>query len=124
MNYWSRVGIEFETVGFKQLNNEHGLDFNYVIRIVFSNIEAVTGIKKKQIVSKVRDRKIRQSRQIVHYFLKKYTTLTLKEIGVTTLNDHATVLHSLRTVESDVCIDKNLMKTISIINNKIKEKIK
>lgn len=54
-----------------------------------------------------------QARQIISYFAKKETSLTLDKIGQYFGKDHATALHSVKTVN-------NYIDTDSIYRNKIR----
>ena len=57
---------------------------------------------------KTRSGEIKESRQIAHYLARKLTTHSLKEIGYQIGQlDHATVLHSYKTVQNFVNIEKD-----------------
>ena len=59
-------------------------------------------------------------RQIAMFFSKKYTKLSLSEIGKTLGNkDHATVLHAIKTVENLMSTDKTVKKDVMFIEQKI-----
>ena len=70
-------------------------------------------LSKREIRQRTRQRKIVIARQVSHYFLHKKTDMTLSEIGLFVgLNDHATVIYSIKTV-------KNLMQTDKAIRGKV-----
>jgi len=102
MNYFSRVGMDFKTVGLSNKRNTHGKTNQEITRIIFASIEEVTTITYDEIIGVKRNINIRQARQIVHYFLKQYTNYTLEDIGKQTKNNHSTVIHSIKVVPLDM----------------------
>lgn len=54
-------------------------------------------LDKFDILSKVRKRIFTEPRHIVIYFIKAYTTLSLKEIGRFMNRDHASVIYAIDT---------------------------
>ena len=119
MNYISRVGIDFKTVGTSNKKSVHGKTNQEIIRIVYSAVEEVTGITYDEITVPNRKIVIRQARQMVHYFLKAYTNLSLMDIGKQTKNDHSTVIHSCKVVELD-CADKIYKTMLESVEEQIK----
>jgi len=58
------------------------------------------------INGKSRKRKLVIARQLMHYFARKNTTHSLKEIGFHCGNrDHATVMYSYKTILNDIIYD-------------------
>ena len=62
------------------------------------------------------------ARQIIHYFLKTYSKLTLREIGLLSLDfgrpkkhDHASVIHSVKVVNNLINTEKDYLKDIQKI---------
>jgi chromosomal replication initiation ATPase DnaA len=102
MNYISRAGIEFKTVGTGKTILFNGRSNQEITRIVFACVQEICNVEYEEIISNRRFKPLRESRQLVHYFLKKYTNMTVQAIGDSTRNDHTTVLHSVRVVESDL----------------------
>lgn len=71
---------------------------------------------------KNRERDIVQTRQVVMYFSRIYTTFSLAEIGERTGGKiHATVLYSDREIKNRLSVDKTLQKQIKNIEKKIKK---
>lgn len=89
---------------------------NKIIDIILKICD-VTIIKIK---SNSRLKEIRQPRQLIHYFLRKNTELSLWSIANLTDNDHSTVMHSIKTVENDLNFDKELI----LLNDKINEQMR
>lgn len=64
-------------------------------------------------INKSRRRDLVVFRQIIYYFARKHTTLSLKEIGKTTFNqDHATVIHGVRMINDLISVDKEYAKIV------------
>jgi chromosomal replication initiator protein len=64
-------------------------------------ITSVTGIDSEVMIARTRKREIVQARQLFHYFMKNGTNLSLAKIGeLTGGHDHATVLHSNKTISN------------------------
>ena len=63
------------------------------------------------------------TRQIAMYLAKKLTDLSTAKIGKMIGNrDHATVLHSYKTIKDCVEVDKELRETIDKIEKEIKKR--
>lgn len=74
-------------------------------------------VKKELIQSASRKREIVQARQVTMYFIKKYTELSLSQIGVQVGNrNHATVLHAFNTVKDLSEVDKGFRTDIEEID--------
>ena len=70
--------------------------------------------------SKTRERAFVLPRQVGHYFLHKKTKLTLSEIGKKIGGkDHATVLHSCKTIRNLIQTDRDFAKEIEEIESNI-----
>lgn len=64
-------------------------------------------------INKSRRRDLVVFRQMIYYFARKHTTLSLKEIGKTTFNqDHATVIHGVRMINDLISVDKEYAKIV------------
>ncbi len=69
------------------------------ITIVLSNTTPPI-ITKEHLMSKTRKREIVTARQTIFYLLRKYSKHSLTYIAKQFNKDHATVLHSQRTIEN------------------------
>ena len=87
--------------------------------IVLSVITSKTGISITQIFSTIRLAKIREARQMIHFFLKRYTSMTWREIGVVTRNHHASVMHSVKTINNGIEYDQRINRKISSLDTEI-----
>jgi hypothetical protein len=101
------------------MNKKNELGIEYIIDVVCEYFN----LDKLLFQSKSRKRELVQPRQIAHYFAKKYTKSSLayigKRIGV---KDHATVLHSLKTVNGYLGYDKEFIAWVDDIDKILKKK--
>jgi len=75
----------------------------------------------KEIQAKSRKREIVQARQIAMYFSKHLTTYSLSMIGAEIGGkDHATVLHSYKTVKDLIMTDKTIKNYVEDIEKQLK----
>lgn len=68
-----------------------------------------------------RKRRLVICRQVVMFLLRKYTELTLTEIGSSFERDHTTVLYSCQTVQDLIDTDEQTRKDVWTIETKIIE---
>lgn len=104
-------------IGFKDSSNKH-IDIDYIIRIVclYFNVPI------EMMQSNTRKREIVQARQIAMYFSKKLTKESLATIGNKIGDkDHATVLHSCKTVNNLIETDKRFRAQMDEIENQLKK---
>lgn len=73
------------------------------------------------IYGKTRKREISDARQLVMYLAKELTQLSSTNIGVRLSRDHATVLHSCKTVKERISVDKKLQEDVEQIQNELKK---
>ena len=74
-----------------------------------------------QISKKSRKREICQERQIIHYFCKLYTVESLYDIAMKVggVTNHATVIHSCKTISNAIDTDKKFAEKINVIRERI-----
>lgn len=82
---------------------------------VIMAIEMVLGYSEEEIKDKTRKREIVEARQIFFSIIKKNTKMSLSSIGKLCRKDHATVLHSIKTVENLCETDKSFLKKYQAI---------
>jgi chromosomal replication initiator protein len=83
------------------------------------------GIIATDIYKKTRKREIVEKRQVVHYLSWKNTNANLELIGnIIGEKDHATVLHSKKTIIKLMDVDKGLKHDIDVLEQKIKYRFK
>ena len=123
INPYAFPGIAFDLVGGKK-DFYIAPDEVSVANVVTESILEVFNLTMTNIRERNRITKVRQCRQFIHYFLRKYTNLSLASIGGDTRRDHATVLHSCRTVEKDLETVQEVQNYYKSIESKIKDKAK
>lgn len=74
-------------------------------------------VSDKVIVARVRQREAVRARNIVIYLIKKYTDSSLAQIGTCVHRDHATVAHSLASIEEQMAYDVVLRQDIQSIEH-------
>lgn len=87
-------------------------------------VETVCGfynVNTDAVYGKTRKREISDARQMVMYLAKELTSLSSTNIGVRLSRDHATVLHSCRTVRERISVDKKLQEDVEQIQNELKK---
>ena len=93
-------------------------------RITIQQIyEAVTkyyGVRQSDLQGKKRHKSIAFPRQVCMFLARRYTGFSLAEIGgYFGGRDHTTVLHAVRTVQSDCNADKNIADQLSQIEGQL-----
>ena len=74
-------------------------------------------ISERIIVARTRQREAVRARNIIMFLMKKYTGCSMVEIGKLVHRDHATVAHSLSTMEDLMTYDAVLRQEVSMIEN-------
>ena len=72
-------------------------------------------VAEKVITARTRQREAVRARNIVMYLIKKYTDSSLAQIGACVHRDHATVAHSLNTMEDLLSYDAVLRQEVASI---------
>lgn len=72
-------------------------------------------VPDKVITARTRQREAVRARNIVMYLIKKYTDSSLSQIGACVHRDHATVAHSLNTMEDLMSYDAVLRQEVATI---------
>jgi len=104
MNYISRVGIDFKTVGSKDVSSTDAL----ILRVCNH-----FGISKAGLMSKNRIRAVMEARTILCYLLTQKKLLTSTATGKMLDISHATVLHHAKKVIGFMLYDEDYKKTVN-----------
>ena len=92
-------GIQKTAYGYKWLNVKKYI-FNPRSKQIVDIILSITNMEHDIMIAKNRKKEIVFVRQLIHYFLKKETKLSLNQIGLLTGDqDHATTLHSVKKIK-------------------------
>lgn len=90
---------------------------------IVDNACAYFGLHQEEIYGKSRKAPIVLARQVSMYLAQQYTKMTASKIGIQIGNrNHATVLHSVRTIEQKMKTDATLKKSVDELIQKLKER--
>lgn len=79
----------------------HDIKVKYTEEVVKDTVSMYYGLELKHIFSNTRKREIVIARQVMMYFMKKFTRLPFREIGLMISNkDHATVIYAIKTINN------------------------
>lgn len=110
-----------EMVVMMALQNENAdRTDNEKIDFLFSTMRSEFGLTRVELCSKSRKRELVEYRQIAMHILKGYTTLGCSAIGRIFKKDHATVLHSIKTVENLLRTDKNFAYKFNSVKQRVR----
>ena len=76
--------------------------------LIFKAIRKEMKVSKEEMMSKRRDRKLVEARQMFCLLARRHTTESSVEIGNAINRDHATVLYSISTMDSLIKFTKRL----------------
>jgi len=76
--------------------------------LIFKAIRKEMKVNKEEIMSKKRDRKLVEARQMFCLLARRHTNESSVEIGKIINRDHATVLYSVSTMDSLISFTKRL----------------
>jgi chromosomal replication initiator protein len=76
-------------------------------------------LSEQVITARTRQREAVKARNIVMFLIKKFTDSSLAEIGKYVHRDHATVAHSLSTIESQMTYDAVLRQEVATIEKQL-----
>ncbi len=99
-------------------NTKRELTIDYIEQVVCDYFK----LSSDAIKSKTRKREIVQARQIVMYFARTFTKMSLSNIGLEIGGkDHATVLHACKTVNNLIDTEKTFKGYIDDIKKKLEQ---
>lgn len=113
--YWAIPGIIAPKVKKRKTSDTD--NYNKIVSIVCDKY----AVRESDIVGKSQLREFVVPRQVIMYFARYRTKLTLKEIAEKFNRDHATASHSTRVVENLAATDKNFKKDLIELDLKISE---
>ena len=89
---------------------------DFIVKVVSEHLN----ISEDDIKSKKRSQDIATARQVVMYFCRKYTVLSLQSIGNSVGGkDHATVMNGIKRVEEKLLVDSSFKLTLDAIDKKL-----
>ena len=88
---------------------------------IVEEVSVKYNVKQEDIYGKSRKAEIALARQLSIYLAQIHTQLSVSKIGLLIGNkNHATVLHSIKTIKGRLKIDKGLREQVDELSNKIK----
>jgi hypothetical protein len=69
---------------------------------------------------KKRKRELVFTRQLIFYFIREHSKLSLNNIGALLHKDHATVMHAIKTIKNLVEVDKGIRIKVDLYRDKIR----
>jgi chromosomal replication initiator protein len=95
------------------------------LKIGIEDIKSITAgyfnISLSELISNKKQRIYSYPRQLAMYLCRKYTGLTLKEIGDSFgKKDHSTVIYAVRSIEKDKDLKKQILDDLNIIENMLR----
>ena len=88
---------------------------SYNTQDIISTVCQHLNVPEKTIMARTRQREAVRARNIVMYLIKKYTDSSLAQIGACVHRDHATVAHSLNTMDDLMSYDAVLRQEVASI---------
>ena len=89
-------------------------------QLILESISDYYHIESEDIISKKRNAEIVLPRQIFMYLCREMTDITLQGIAVLLdKKDHSTIVHGIRKITDEVCVNDELKESIEAIKNKI-----
>ena len=79
-------------------------------------------IRVEELKSRSRKRSVAFPRQVGMYLTRKFTDISLAEIGDLYNRDHSTVLHAIRVVTRDMTRNSSTKEQIEILSNKLQNR--
>ena len=88
---------------------------SYDAKEIINTVCQQMNVNEKIITARTRQRDAVRVRNVVMFLIKKYTDLSLSQIGAYVHRDHATVAHSLNSMEEQMSYDAVLRQEVAAI---------
>jgi len=92
-----------------------------IVTFIKSIVMAETGYELHELQEKTRKSEVVRARHMIMFFLRRFTKMSLSQIGRLFSKNHATVLHSCKTWSNWYETDIQIKKVTDKINFNIKE---
>jgi len=97
------------------LNDSHNVGSYQMVENIKKAVHKCTGVSFEQIQSRNRTKKIVEARHLFHYFVRRKTPYSLKDIGAISKRDHASVIHSVNTIYNWLETDEEIKINTQLI---------
>lgn len=100
----------------------HNTSPEHAKQMIVDAVLQVYGVEFAAIDTRNRKREVKEVRQVIMYFLAKFTQITLKEIArvFTARFDHSTVIHNRDTIAALLTVDDELYEKYAQICDRLK----
>jgi chromosomal replication initiator protein len=83
-----------------------------IIKIVLEKVQ----VSRDMVFSKTRKREAVTARHLCQYFMRMYTSYTLKYIGRLFMRDHTSVIHAIEHIEDLTATDPQVRKIVTYMD--------
>ncbi len=92
-------------------------------KLIINTVASYYGINPGALMTRQRDKKTNQARQVVMYLLRYHNHCSLAEIGRILGNrDHTTILHGCEKIAAEIKVNPQLNETIKEIQHTLRDK--
>jgi chromosomal replication initiator protein len=114
INFLTKNDIEF-------LNKNRSYFNNHIAEFIIDFICNSENVNKKLLISPTRKAEIVVARMFCQYFIKMYTSFTLKQIGGFFGNRHySTIIHAINTINEGLETKRNDFNNFKLYNERIR----
>lgn len=111
-----------KTIITEVLSDVIGSQSNLDGKTIQSFIGSQFNIGIEDLKSRTRKRSVSFPRQIAMYLTRKYTDISLADIGGLYNRDHSTVLHAIRVVTMDMSRNSSVKEQVTLLCNKLQNR--
>ncbi len=97
------------------LNDSHNVGSYQMVENIKEAVYRCTGVSFEEIKSRKRFKNIVEARHLFHYFVRRKTPYSLKDIGAISKRDHASVIHSVNTIYNWLETDEEIKVNTALI---------
>jgi chromosomal replication initiation ATPase DnaA len=114
INFLTKNDIEF-------LNKNRSYFNKHIAEFIIDFISDAENVNKKLLTSSSRKQEIVTARMLCQYFIKMYTSFTLKQIGEIFGNrQYSTIIHAVKTVNNGLETNRNDFNNFNLYDERIR----
>lgn len=96
----------------------------FYLKPIIDSVCNLLRITEKEFYGKSRKHRMAEARFIVSWFARKYTPLSLQEIGDVIGNrDHTSILHGVKSIDRRLLLDEWTKNVVNCLDAEIKKKL-
>lgn len=97
----------------------------FYMKPIIDSVCNLLRITEAEFYSKKRQHRMAEARQIASWFARRYTPLTLQEIGdMLGHRDHTTILYGVKCIDDRLMVDEWTKNVVIYLDAEIKKKLK